>query len=56
MNKARIKLFQSICVVAQGIADTANALSISEIEDVQDTLVVDLVAKFDLLDSAMLEV
>ena len=56
MEKETRRTLQSIAVVAQGIADTANALSISECEDVQDTLMTDLKAKFDELESLILEI
>lgn len=47
---------ESIRVVSQGIADSAKILSENVSEDITDVLLVDIRAKFDLLESLMLEI
>ena len=49
------KLCESLRVVAQGIADVAETLRDNTSDDIVDSLLVDLHAKFDLLESLMLE-
>lgn len=50
------KITESIRVVAQGIADTAAQIDYDASDNTVDMLIADIQAKFDLLESLMLEI